>query len=79
MFKVCLTLLLGLVSIALIGATPSGRIVGGVDATDAQFPHQISLRFLGSYICGGSIVSRNYVLTAAHCVIYQDEDGTVIP
>ena len=58
-------------------ATPSGRIVGGTDALDGQFPHQISLRRLGSHTCGGSIISRNYVLTAAHCVIVQDEEGNI--
>ncbi|KAH8318274.1 hypothetical protein KR074_006834, partial [Drosophila pseudoananassae] len=44
------------------------RIVGGTRATSGQFPHQIALRNRGSFICGGSILSNNYVLTAAHCV-----------
>ena len=54
---------------------PTGRIVGGSDATDGQFPHQISLRRNGSHTCGGSIISRNYILTAAHCVGAEDENG----
>ncbi|EDW65431.1 serine protease SP24D [Drosophila virilis] len=54
----------------------SGRVVGGEDAARAQFPHQISLRNRGSHSCGGSIISRNYVLTAAHCVVYEDASGT---
>ena len=33
-----------------------------------EFPWQISLRNLGSHICGGSIVNKNQVITAAHCV-----------
>ena len=33
-----------------------------------EFPWQISLRNLGSHICGGSIINRNQVITAAHCV-----------
>lgn len=65
--------LAGLLGLAM--AQPSGRIVGGLDAYEGQFPHQISLRRSGSHTCGGSIISRNYILTAAHCVVYEDEEG----
>ncbi|XP_011177380.2 serine protease SP24D [Zeugodacus cucurbitae] len=47
---------------------PSPRIVGGQYAADGQFPHQISLYIFGDFTCGGSIISANYVVTAAHCV-----------
>ncbi|XP_075157383.1 serine protease SP24D-like [Haematobia irritans] len=62
------------VVIALAGLTqanPTGRVVGGKDAEAKQFPHQISLRRAHSHICGGSIVSSRYVLTAAHCVVIE--------
>ncbi|XP_020797847.1 serine protease SP24D [Drosophila serrata] len=55
-----------------------GRIVGGVDAGKNQFPHQISLRNGGSHSCGGSILSRTYILTAAHCVTNEDSDGKYV-
>merc|ERR1712186_119683 len=42
------------------------RIVGGVEATPHQFPWQVGLFFDG-YFCGGSIISEEYILTAAHC------------
>ncbi|XP_001355049.4 serine protease SP24D-like [Drosophila pseudoobscura] len=57
-----------------------GRIVGGEDAALGQFPHQVSLRNAGSHSCGGSILSRNYILTAAHCVTNDaDENGVHTP
>ncbi|XP_065364129.1 serine protease SP24D-like [Calliphora vicina] len=67
----CFTLSL----LVLSRAQPTGRIVGGLHAVEGQFPHQISLRRTGSHTCGGSIITRNYILTAAHCVGAEDEDG----
>lgn len=47
------------------------RVFGGEVATPGQFPHQISLRLNRNntyrHICGGSIISEYFVLTAAHC------------
>merc|ERR1719318_2357717 len=45
-----------------------GGIIGGEEAPLHEFPWQISLRALGVHICGGSIINRNQVITAAHCV-----------
>ncbi|XP_017073833.1 serine protease SP24D [Drosophila eugracilis] len=56
----------------------NGRVVGGEDAAKAQFPHQVSLRNAGSHSCGGSILSKNYILTAAHCVTNEDSNGNHI-
>lgn len=44
-----------------------GRIVGGVPIDISDAPYQVSLQSHGSHICGGSIISENYVITAAHC------------
>lgn len=49
------------------------RIVGGYDIPNGQFvPYQVSLQYFMSsqmykHYCGGSIISKNLVLTAAHC------------
>jgi chymotrypsin len=50
-----------------------GRIVGGNIATPHQFPYQAGLLLFipslgGNALCGGSLVSLERVITAAHCV-----------
>lgn len=49
-------------------ATPlvrDGKIIGGTNATLGDYPYQVAI--LGSTLCGGSIISEWFVLTAAHC------------
>lgn len=49
-----------------------GRIVGGHDVNIEDFPYQLSLQSYGRHICGASIISEQWALTAAHCVKYTD-------
>ena len=53
-------------------------IVGGDDITIEQAPWQISLRQFGGHICGGTIISEDWIVTAAHCVDSGVSNMTVV-
>nr|XP_014290663.1 venom serine protease-like [Halyomorpha halys] len=54
------------------------RITGGEEAGIYEFPFMVSIvnTKLDTHLCGGSIISSRFVLTAAHCLQVLDVDYT---
>ena len=49
------------------------RIINGEKASPLEYPYQAALALVPKfqYICSGSIITQEWVLTAAHCVVEQ--------
>ena len=73
--SVRLACLLGALMTLSLGASAQARerIVGGSPASPGEYPAQGALVLTdGTQICGGTLLSNRYFLTAAHCVTNLD-------
>ncbi|KAJ2751341.1 hypothetical protein GGI19_004542 [Coemansia pectinata] len=65
---------------AAVSAAPAigavGRILGGSSASSEMFPFIVHLFKDGNPFCGGALISKDWVLTAAHCVADKDSSGS---
>merc|ERR1719510_580969 len=85
--KVIVLLMLSVSAFAgkIFGPVPSlrngigGKIVGGQEADEGEYPWQVSWRrSSGSHSCGGSIMNENWVLSAGHCCAGLGDDGEIV-
>ncbi|XP_023169493.1 trypsin-1 [Drosophila hydei] len=62
----------------LLHAADGQRIIGGQETSISQVPYLVYLRQAGRFICGGSLLTPSFVLSAAHCVYgAKEQDYTV--
>uniref|UniRef100_A0A1B0CTA9 Putative trypsin-like serine protease n=1 Tax=Lutzomyia longipalpis TaxID=7200 RepID=A0A1B0CTA9_LUTLO len=61
------------------GCEAQSRVMGGIPAQPGEFPHLVVLMSgRNTMICSGSIISENWVLTAAHCLALNIPTTTYI-
>jgi secreted trypsin-like serine protease len=48
------------------------KIIGGIEADIDSWGWAVSIRLINSHICGGSLISPELVVTAAHCFVSVD-------
>ncbi|KAJ3652966.1 hypothetical protein Zmor_018888 [Zophobas morio] len=62
---------------AALASPPHRRIVGGTTASPGQFPFIASLND-PEELCGASIITQNWLLTAAHCIEFARPTSVIV-
>ena len=52
----------------ITGKRDADKVVGGVKADPQDWGWQVLMMYNGRFICGGSLINSQWVVTAAHCV-----------
>src|SRR5687768_8983193 len=71
--------------VSACGAPPEGEstgeaaepVIGGQAASPNAWPWQVEVH-AGPVTCGGTLLDHNWVLTAAHCMVYSWNGGTTV-
>ncbi|OCT97345.1 transmembrane protease serine 11C-like [Xenopus laevis] len=54
----------------------TGKIVGGTNAALGSWPWQAAL--VSNYLCGASLISNTWLVTAAHCIVKNDPNSYTV-
>ncbi|NXY21378.1 OVCH2 protein, partial [Atrichornis clamosus] len=49
------------------------RIIGGEEAVPYSWPWQVSVQMADEHVCGGAVLAKEWVVTAAHCLNSREQ------
>jgi len=79
MFKILVITIILPALLAAADIERGGKIVGGTQAKIGAFPYQVAILLKnGEMYCGGSVLTANIVLTAAHCKMPKVADFKIV-
>ncbi|GAB6028383.1 hypothetical protein CHUAL_002550, partial [Chamberlinius hualienensis] len=65
-------------SCGICGISTTLRIIGGEQSMPNEFPWMAQLYNNDEFICGGTLIGRSHILTAAHCLLQKRNNLHVI-
>ncbi|XP_014258525.1 kallikrein-12-like [Cimex lectularius] len=66
------TYILFIIVIYSVKSLQVNKVISGQKAGENQFPYAVSIQSYTRQRCGGSILSKWYVLTACHCIVHYN-------
>jgi len=73
---VCLLLAVAFATVS--GKPGHGRIIGGEEAMEGEFPSLVQIKRVGTHFCSGAILDAEWIVTAAHCATGRPADYMIV-